>query len=534
MAQHINQFIELTDRQSPESFALLRRWLQQCQCDPEHWSCARYFPVEVPSRLVQISALNEPLSARLYSPRDENDVYIALSYCWGGPQQYATTRSSVDDYYKQLPFDSMPATIKDAIQVTRECGYRYLWVDALCIIQDDPEDLKRELPRMRMIYENADMTISAACAATATDGFLATRLDRLSRLPVSLCRETGWIILEQTMPDSRSKEDMLRLGEPLNHPLRSDIDLEELSADADGKASNKKQTKDMGKEIDVRRRSGVLESRWNDLAIKFGYQFYPIIDQISLQTIIGMTRLRGYQPTERILYQGWLELVETYTSRQLTKESDILIAISALAELFSCMLPGGYIAGIWERDFIAGLSWTVHKKRAMHMPARRMSQYQAPSWSWASLIAPVHFDHVKAKDPVAHFVKCSIGLVDRSIPFGAVFSGELVVEALVLKGKLQGMSYSRLSESKAVGLFIQEDVEDASPEGRIFVLLALWEEPERGGQKMYKELSGLLLESVSGSGDVYQRRGWFATRVPVNEAGLIMDFSWSRNTVRII
>lgn len=66
----------------------------------------------------------------------------------------------------------LPEIVKDAILVTREPGLRYIWIDAHCIIQDSEEDKTRELTKMAEIYSCAHVTLSAASAANAENGFL--------------------------------------------------------------------------------------------------------------------------------------------------------------------------------------------------------------------------------------------------------------------------------------------------------------------------------------------------------------------------
>lgn len=90
--------------------------------------------------------------------------YACLSYVWGkGSQtQYTTiTRDSLEAP-NGLQVVDLPQTIKDAIKVTREAGLRYLWVDALCILQDDPDDKAKIISKMGPIYGGATLTIIAS------------------------------------------------------------------------------------------------------------------------------------------------------------------------------------------------------------------------------------------------------------------------------------------------------------------------------------------------------------------------------------
>lgn len=104
--------------------------------------------------------------------------------------------------------EELPETLNDAIIVTRYLGIRHLWIDALCIIQDDPVDWSQEAGKMGEIYMNASCTIAAHSASHADDGFLAKSLALVT--PVRLGSEQPWVSL------------------PGHH--RSDIDKSHLSS----------------------------------------------------------------------------------------------------------------------------------------------------------------------------------------------------------------------------------------------------------------------------------------------------------------
>jgi hypothetical protein len=102
---------------------------------------------------------------------------VALSYCWGGDQKIKLeTRHILDGKPWHLPEDLLPQTILDAVVTTRNLGIEYLWIDALCIIQDDDQDKAKEIGSMGSIYKNATLTISVAGSDSVTKSFLGPRL----------------------------------------------------------------------------------------------------------------------------------------------------------------------------------------------------------------------------------------------------------------------------------------------------------------------------------------------------------------------
>jgi hypothetical protein len=118
--------------------------------------------VDLPTRLVEVSPVDSPSRPRILSTSGKRGVYCALSYCWGTQQTGVLLRSKQQQYSQSIDVERLQQTLKDAIRTAKEIGIVYLWVDALCIIQDSEADKRREISRMDQIYRNALFTIVAA------------------------------------------------------------------------------------------------------------------------------------------------------------------------------------------------------------------------------------------------------------------------------------------------------------------------------------------------------------------------------------
>ena len=79
-------------------------------------------------------------------------------------------------------FALLPQSLKDGIMITRCLGLQYIWIDCLCIVQDDEEDWHREAGRMGDIYSKSYLTIAAARSADSNNGFLAPRETKMTDL----------------------------------------------------------------------------------------------------------------------------------------------------------------------------------------------------------------------------------------------------------------------------------------------------------------------------------------------------------------
>lgn len=122
----------------------------------------RHFPLTVPGLLPTLMRVIDITEWRI-CPMSTSSTYTILSYVWGNSNFLRLTRGNLlnlmsEDGLRKL---KVPKTISDALEVTRILGMRYLWVDSLCIVQDNEEDKKVQIQRMDKIYSEATLKIIA-------------------------------------------------------------------------------------------------------------------------------------------------------------------------------------------------------------------------------------------------------------------------------------------------------------------------------------------------------------------------------------
>jgi hypothetical protein len=159
----------LLDQSSHVAMELMRWWTKSCIRYHGHEQADDLDRAVLPRRLIDVRYSGR--QPRLWTPKlswlGRRPEYTALSYCWGNSEPMVTTTNNVDRHHS-TGFDEarLPRTIRDAIFLTRQLGIRYLWVDALCILQGSDEtaraDWRRESSKMKEIYGNAFLTIVAA------------------------------------------------------------------------------------------------------------------------------------------------------------------------------------------------------------------------------------------------------------------------------------------------------------------------------------------------------------------------------------
>ena len=260
---------------------------------------------------------------------------------------------------ESIAIDSLPQTLKDAISSTRMLGCRYIWIDALCIIQDDPEDWQREAANTCSMYENAVLSLSILDAEGCNNGFLrsmplAEDVDRngsgtsiglgrsvknpaISALEASVLETRAWTLQERTIAPAVLHFAADRMIweccygsawclQPNIKPKDSDQYLVELRR--------------------VQSRSHTSRAPRADLGIvargASPYDIFAIRSMLGSAARIDALNL-------------WYALVVDYTRRRITYNNDRPEAINGLAKRFQRCVAGLYTAGLWSTDLHQGL-----------------------------------------------------------------------------------------------------------------------------------------------------------------------------------
>lgn len=125
-----------------------------------------------PARLLDLEAFGGGLDVKIVTRKLSafQRPYACLSHCWGQERHLTTTKATLDDYKQRVPWSSLPPTFQDAIHFARRLRLRYIWIDSLCILQDDEEDWLKESAKMSYIYSNAYLTIAATRSSGDSGG----------------------------------------------------------------------------------------------------------------------------------------------------------------------------------------------------------------------------------------------------------------------------------------------------------------------------------------------------------------------------
>ncbi|KAF2676494.1 HET-domain-containing protein [Lentithecium fluviatile CBS 122367] len=188
-----------SDSPTSEYFEVAKRWLDNCIAN--HLDCNNN-PSEVPmlpSRVLDVTETGR--DPYLMSGSGKRAQYATLSHCWGGALTTMTTTDNFHQRKEGIPLYELPKTYREAVETCRKLGIAYLWIDSLCIIQDDIRDWECESETMGTIYFHSILTLSAAMASSSAEGlFIAkkpcgrvdeTPRDMIAKLPPSFNAHQG-------------------------------------------------------------------------------------------------------------------------------------------------------------------------------------------------------------------------------------------------------------------------------------------------------------------------------------------------------
>lgn len=348
-------------------------FMRQCiaECNSDHPECKKKTTETTftPRRLLDLGD-SKTASARLIEsgeilslcPPKTQLQYATLSYCWGDSLTMKTTQANKYEHKTTgIDIQSMPATFQDAIHVARKLGIPYLWIDALCIVQDDPDDWEAQAITMCDVFAHSQVTISAAKCSSSAEHFLQRPTDQIVT-----------VNFRSTIDPSISGQYSVRLEQRQRHfPGQQDL------------AESAWETRAWVWQEEV------MSTR----QVVFGNKILQFRCSEGIRLEDGRFDSNSFMVLDQSMW-FWFNAMKIYSSRALTEASDRLKAIAGAAKFIESRKieegkPENYLVGLWQNDdFEWQLRWVCNKPTLSLTELmgflRDRKKYIAPSWSWAS------------------------------------------------------------------------------------------------------------------------------------------------------
>ena len=390
------------------SLDLVNKWIEDCRTS--HQKCAQHATTSRRKfrRILQIGNVQGADTIRLVETEDVPDdaEYMTLSHCWGMVDILKLSTTNFESMKQEVLLSGLPKTFSDAVDIVRSLKCRFLWIDSLCILQDSAEDWRSQAAVMGEIYEGGICNIAATAAKNGHDGLLM----HVNRHPAYI--------------------ESLHVCVPsMGQPTFEDIEEDEADDDGNydsifpkednawtGMAPGYYDCYDTGFWSREVSQSPLLSRAWvvqerllAPRVVHFGaHQIYwECNTQVACERYPSVlleegdiergpksneiTSGRPYPaswasskewnevgPCPQIL-RTWDDIVEAYSLGQLTFESDKLVAIAGLQNMYATRIKAPYLAGLWGIHLPRQLLWSILK------PTERPTVQRAPSWSWTSV-----------------------------------------------------------------------------------------------------------------------------------------------------
>jgi hypothetical protein len=482
---------------SSDALFLTKAWLKNCE--DSHKSCSKFSETSFhPTRLLSVSETSPRLCLTSTLPRTASLRYAALSHCWGSMNDLIhLTKANLADFQTSIPPAALCKTFRHAIRIAKFLGLDYLWIDSLCIIQDDGEDWTTEATLMCEVYSHCAISIAASSSVNGNGGCL------FSRNP-----ERRWIQQIELIRDNVPAEFFL-----LNSGIRKQC-IEDTPLSTRAWALQEQ----------------VLAPR--TLHFSSSQIFWECRELEACETLprglpdcfLGRTMKT---------WLNWAAIIHNYSSRNLTYPGDKLPAVAGLAQKVHEEIKHTYVAGLWLETITWDLPWKT--SACMFEYQKPKSSYGrldiAPSWSWASVDTTVQMpgyqNNHSILDMTSHvFVLDVQGLPSGKAAFGHVRSAALIIECeILIPVRSCGVHfiYSRIHDTLPLSFLTVMDHENTTKNlDLVLFLLPLHTRIERTyGANKYKGYalsepagsqimaSGLVLEKTGLGRGEYRRVGAF-------------------------
>jgi hypothetical protein len=380
-------------------------------------------------------------TSRIVDRADVQGPYLALSYMWGTHpyKGYITTNANLLARRRNIVEHELPKTFRHALHAARILKVRYLWIDAVCIIQEDEQkkDWLQESEKMGSIYANALMTLFAAGAKHSEEGMFnesSTYGERDDNQLITLHTSSPGSTVRSTLhfvPSGGSDSSLDSRQHKTSSPL-----LDRAWCLQEDLLSTRKlyYAKDQ------------LYWECDHLAVSED----GLADQDFSPSLSASSSPSNVKDTESVVYasRNWYRDVIglAYSKRTATKADDRLIAVAGLARRAANTFQSRYLAGLWQDSVLEGLLWELELGDPFLPKVSPLKTRCEPSWSWASWQGGIRWrnlgtGHDKLVTQCA-FVRAHVDLLSND-EYGSVKSGTLVLRAKVIEVVLKVAEYER-------------------------------------------------------------------------------------------
>ena len=417
-----------TSTASEESLKIARAWLDECSFN--HMKCSVNTNVVMdsgfgggmdggstwkPTHLLDVS-IKGPKGAQgvklvdgmFLDPLSE---YITLSHVWGKQKGVRLHKGTLAALRQGVAASSLPKTFAEAAMMAQSLGFRYLWIDALCVMHDSEKDVLKEIGQMGKVYGEAALNIAATGAKDDQQGLVAERNVMALQPCVVAAQGVG-------------------IEDGVYKCLRSTIWQDLVDSSPLVKRAWVVQERAVAKRT--------LHFTRNELLWECQQMCCSEVFPKGLPATMkggGEADAEGFD--KRVHHQrhgNWGGLVRLFSRGRLSYSGDKLLAVGGLARQYmqrNRLRSADYVCGMWKEMLPQGLLWKVER-------GVRPKKWRAPSWAWASIEGEVVCPEAgqASKEACLELIDVSVKTKGED-PFGQAESAKLKVRGFMARGLLR-------------------------------------------------------------------------------------------------
>ncbi|KAG6353578.1 hypothetical protein INS49_005540 [Diaporthe citri] len=330
-----------------------------------------------------------------------------------------TTRWNLASQLHRISWATLPATVEDAVKATQKLGLEYIWIDSMCIIQDDEADWQVESMQMATVYTHAHVTLCAALSLDTHTGVFSSRdAENLSHILTIRFRGEKYPLHAFHVPQESGR---------IEPRLLADIWRGSLERSLEYPTFNRAWT---FQERLASRRVLLFGKEELIMECASGCVFEESLYRLHAPQLSDKTLKEAYAGAMSSPQKTWWEIIYTYSNLKLTVPTDRLPAIAAVAQRLALQNPTDeYLCGLWRRTFLSDLLWerVLNTLDKGDPPVVSISanwgaeSYVAPSWSWASFRSKAR-NITNIVEPLSNVLNIHLEYRDNS-SFGRVSGG---------------------------------------------------------------------------------------------------------------
>lgn len=336
----------------------------------------------LPTRMICVDAFNTGLDVRLddnFSGASDTGN-IALSYCWGDHHPLCkTTLANLEDQMKRIRRTDLPATFQDAVRFTRNLGIRYLWIDSMCIIQQEADkfsqlakdDWAKESMTMFGVYKNSHLTLAALSGVDSRAG-LRKLSNKSEAIPLAYLQFDRFLHEGAVEGGSTTFPIYMQPSHPLDDKVHGNAILE---SHRDRYPLLKRawcfQERMVSPRVLFFTDSEIIYQCFEDAKCECGatthHRWRPERNRKR-----DPAMLQVFKPDDRATAPGRIETIDqawrdmvaiSYSPLSLSFGNDRLPALAAVAQQFQILRPTErYLAGLWSGSLWLDLLWYCRRK----------------------------------------------------------------------------------------------------------------------------------------------------------------------------